>query len=282
MSGAKQKVWAVGRSFLFIFISAFAISSLRAENKQISSQDVVVHYFQREFSLASQIPDDPSRRCASIDVSYPIFVYVSIPGIRDSLNNLMIRLIDSLANSKVSGRSPDSIAREFILSEEQDSCLGGREGFPPFKSIGVSVHLVHDVLAIACNLSWMNVAVVGSYGFSVNVSAQTGNRLTLEDFLVEGYKTQLDSLGEIAFRKVRELSSEASLDSAGFSFRGKDGFTLNNDFLVDSVGLHFFFDQGEIAGRYKGGTQITISYDQLTNLIKPDGPLAPIAQGKAK
>lgn len=283
MSGAKQRVWDVRLSLLFVFISALAIPSIHGENIQdLSNNDVVIHYFQREFSLVSRVPDNPSKRCASIDVSYPIFVYVSVPGMRDSFNNLMIRLIDSVANSKATGRLPDSIAQDFIRSEEQDSCIGGREGFSPWRGISIRIGLIsHNILTLTCNLSWMNVAVVGSQGFSVNVNARTGKGLTLGDLLIEGFKTELDSLGEIAFRKVRKLSPEASLDSAGFRFsREREGFTLNDDFIVDSTGLHFFFDQGEIAGRYKGGTQITILYDQLLNIIKPDGPLAPIVNSR--
>lgn len=99
-----------------------------------------------------------------------------------------------------------------------------------------------------------------------------GAVVDLTDILVEGYGGELSRVAEKAFREVRQLKEDASLEEAGFWFEGR-AFSLNDNFGITATGLVFYFDYYEVAPYAMGPTEITISYDEISSLIRREGLL---------
>jgi hypothetical protein len=71
---------------------------------------------------------------------------------------------------------------------------------------------------------------------------------------------------------MKGLKPADSLKHAGYEFP-HDAFALNDNFSIGANGITFFYNPYEIASYADGPTELLMTYREINELIKPDGPL---------
>ncbi len=85
----------------------------------------------------------------------------------------------------------------------------------------------------------------------------SGNKVTLEDIFIAGYKPILNKIAEEEFRKLKELGEHEDLDEAGFWF-DDNRFSINDNFAISDEGLTFYYNNYEITAYAYGPTELII------------------------
>lgn len=100
-----------------------------------------------------------------------------------------------------------------------------------------------------------------------NWNTKKDNIISLEDILIDGYKTRFTKIAEEIFRKNENLTPSDSLENYFF----KNGiFTLNSNFQITPKGLSFFYNNYEIKPYSEGPTTLLIPYSQIKSLLRPN------------
>ncbi len=103
---------------------------------------------------------------------------------------------------------------------------------------------------------------------SHNYDLRTGKKLAMKDIFNAGYEKQLNSIGEKYFRIQNNLSPQESLTDAGYYF--EEGFALNDNFGIKLDGIHFQYNQYEVAAYAVGTPSVIIPYSEIKALIRKD------------
>ncbi len=127
----------------------------------------------------------------------------------------------------------------------------------------------HRVFAIALYQESYGGGAHGAHSLQfLNLRPETGGVLTLADVLVDGAYEELEAVAEATFRLQLGLSSDASLDEAGFWF--DDGtFDLTDNVLIGNDGLRFRYNEYEIRAYAFGPTDLLIPYADIEHLLLP-------------
>ncbi|NDP20343.1 MAG: DUF3298 domain-containing protein [Paludibacter sp.] len=112
----------------------------------------------------------------------------------------------------------------------------------------------------------------------INFNLKTGNVINESDLFVNNYKNEL---AELIKRRIIEESKETkntknsepiiSLEDTDF---WTDSIKPNGNFYITDEGINYVFNPYEIAPYYLGETEVTIPFSRLTNLLKPNSPIA--------
>ncbi len=209
--------------------------------------------------------------CAIVKFNYPEVSSKSRPEIAQAINQLIqTQLLDSAENNSVAKQTLEQFADGFIDEFKKDPNTFTRWSLERTATVVyVSEHLL--------------TLLFQEYGFSgeahpfsgaryIVLDIQTGKVLSLSDLLNPGYEAALNVAGEQAFREARNLPEAASLDEQGFVF-DNNVFVLNTNFGVTKDGLTFYFNSYEIAPYAMGSTELTIPYEDIRALIRPQGAL---------
>ena len=105
--------------------------------------------------------------------------------------------------------------------------------------------------------SYLGGAHANEMTFYKHYNGTNGKVVLLENFFTTSQRTQLNKLGEQAFRSKRGIEPGTSLEESGFWFK-EDQFKLNDNFYFDNTGIYFYFNAYEIAPYSYGSTEIFI------------------------
>lgn len=111
-----------------------------------------------------------------------------------------------------------------------------------------------------------------SYTNFFNFSKETGDTLSLSNFLIPGFETKLNELIDKKYRDMKGLKPSDNLMSKGDLFENKITFNYNVAVTKDG-GLEFYYNPYEIAPYVVGPITVTLSKTELTSLIGKDSPL---------
>ena len=113
----------------------------------------------------------------------------------------------------------------------------------------------------------------GNYGTGFyNFDVKTGNLITINDLLQEGFELPLRTIAEPIFRAKYLEEGMSKYSEAGFYFE-EDVFTLTDNFAITKEGLKFVYNPYEVAPYAMGQQEILIPYKNLADLVKKDGLL---------
>lgn len=82
----------------------------------------------------------------------------------------------------------------------------------------------------------------------------------------------LTQIAEKHFRESKGLKLTDSLSEAGCEFPN-DTFALKDNFSIGAKGITFLYNTYEIASYANGPTELFLTYHEIKDLLKPDGPL---------
>lgn len=107
---------------------------------------------------------------------------------------------------------------------------------------------------------------------NITVSLKNGNQIKEDDIFVKGYKKVLDELLLLKLKQQNKAESADALFELGYS-RIED-FTSNNNFLIDSEGVSYIFNQGDYSIPTLGEIRIGLTFSELTPILKDDSPIS--------
>ncbi|MCC8154606.1 MAG: DUF3298 and DUF4163 domain-containing protein [Tannerellaceae bacterium] len=100
----------------------------------------------------------------------------------------------------------------------------------------------------------------------------TGNPVTEEDIFIEGYQERLAAILIKHITEANELKDPKELEDIGYF--SIDEIYPNNNFLVDSSGITYDFNEYEIAAYVVGITSIHLPFQEIRHLLLPESPVS--------
>ena len=107
-----------------------------------------------------------------------------------------------------------------------------------------------------------------------NYNLQNGERISLDEIIPPDHQKELTKIGEVEFRKVKELTAEADLGQAGFWFENNE-FYLNDNFLITDSSLVFYYNNYEITAYAFGPTELIIPMSKIAPLVGDSSLIKP-------
>ena len=119
-----------------------------------------------------------------------------------------------------------------------------------------------------------------------NFDLKTGNLITEKDLFKAKYESELAKL--IKLRIVEESkeykdekNSEPILDLENTDY-WTDSIKANGNFYITDEGINYVFNPYEIAPYYMGQTEVTLPFNRLNSLLKPNSIIAYLVKKNAK
>lgn len=211
-------------------------------------------------------------QCASVKVTYPKVVGGANPAAIDAINQFVLnQLIEFSDEQDKQATSLEELASMFIADyQKTPNPLSSWE-------LERTVHVVFSNDRFITLNFLENGYTGGAHPFSgqryVVFDLTTGKQVTLADLLIPGYESALNIAAEKAFREARHIAPDANLETEGFWFEN-NVFSVNNNFGVQADGIVFAFNPYEVAPYVMGSTQFTVPYEDISEIISADSPLA--------
>lgn len=247
-------------------VSLLFASCGRQEAQQETRQPI--SFELKSFKLYSDNCGSDSSKCASYEVSYPVFT-----GIDSVVTKKISHGIDSVLSIGFSEGLVQSFEQNgrLFIDQYQDFVSEGLEasGAAWYYSVNVNPEQVTDSLITLSIYTedYSGGAHPNSATIFLNIQAQTGARVQLDDVLKPGYKNTLTQIGEKVFREQRELADTASFKSNAFDFPD-DKFQLNKNYGFTKEGILFYYNSYEVGAYAAGPTEVLIPYTEIKDWLK--------------
>lgn len=213
--------------------------------------------------------------CASIVLRFPELIAGPSATARESIDAQIQEMILAPIDEESRDETPQALMERFIrgyqdfadeFPESSSQWYMTREIEPIYDTDRVfSVQMTEE--------SYTGGAHPNSNVWLASFDVHTGQRLALDDVLMDGHEAELQAIGERAFRDARGLGAEDDLTEAGFWF-DEGVFRLNENFAVTAEGLRFVFNRYEVAPYALGATEIVLPVAALRPLARAGGVLA--------
>lgn len=205
---------------------------------------------------------------ANAVVKYPVFD-------RDELNNFVKQQVFDFFKEEDHPTAYEDIASSFVRKYNQFYLENPGTAQWWYLLIDVKVlRQLHNYVALKyVNASYVGGAHGSTYITFINFNPKTNAIITLDSLISPDKKAVLLKVAEEKFRKDEGISATEPLKDRYFFTDGK--FSLPAAFYVSSKGLTFLYNQYEIKPYASGITELTIPFDQLTDIAKPQTILTP-------
>ena len=97
----------------------------------------------------------------------------------------------------------------------------------------------------------------------------SGRKQSLSDFVFEDKMLNFLKIGELNFRKIKNIPINQSIKETGYWFEN-DKFYLPDNFNITDSGFTFIYNLYEIAPRSEGYTRLFIPKEELKDIIDPN------------
>ncbi len=215
------------------------------------------------------------QNCAELKIEYPKLIGGENNKAVDDINeNIKLQLLQPILDEGEYDSLDsliDAYFKEFnIVAEENPKLAQGWQ----IDRIIQTKNQTKNILSIEySDYSFLGGAHPNSYIAYSNYYLATGEQVSLDECFIKSYEEQLNTIGEIFFRKQKNLKENSDLSSAGYWF-DENKFELNDNFAILKVGLLFYYNSYEIAPYAIGPTELVIPYSEIKQLILTNGPLS--------
>lgn len=237
------------------------------QQKETALPSSAITYEQTSFRIESEGGcRADSARCASYEVSYPMF-----KGMDSSVVKTVLKRIDervSMGNPETEGESMQAVGRKFV-GDYDDFKKEMPDGPGWYYEARVEVEVLTDtLLSLSVTEEYFTGGAHGGHGkYFININPETGVEFTLDNYFRSGYGDELRRIGERVFRREYELSDTSSLEENMFEFPD-DRFDLNQNYGFTAAGVLFYYNSYEIAAYAMGPSEVLIPYDSIKQLAK--------------
>jgi hypothetical protein len=226
--------------------------------------DTLVYTYKTIKERAADCGNKPDNGCTVVKIKYPVF-----DG-RVALNDTIVYKLVNLFGADEPGIDLQTYAVHFLAT------------YTTFKKHDKKSTVLFTLDSHAKTIrqdSSLITLEIGGYTFRggahgisittfINWDTKTGRSVHLDDILVKNYKEKLTAIADTIFRKQEKLSDTASLADDYFFKDSK--FTLNNNFSITPIGIHFLYNQYEIKPYAAGQTELFIPYAKIKSLLRPN------------
>jgi len=119
-----------------------------------------------------------------------------------------------------------------------------------------------------------------------NFDLKTGNLISENDLFVPDYKSKLSELLKIRIveesKEVKELKDTEPILNLEDTDYWTDSIKPNGNFYITDEGINYVFNPYEIAPYYMGQTEVTLPYNRLKGIIKPNSIVGYLVEKQAK
>lgn len=259
------------KSYKFIIFLIFSLAVLTACSKQEIKKGVL-KYEMKSYSQAVGDTSGLSNNYATVVLKYPEIKEAASPYILDNLNNFVRASILTALFKEGEYKTPEFFMENFLkeynkFNEDKPSDM------PSIWTIERIVDITYESENVVSfsffETSFLGGAHPNTNNFFTPFNLLTGVKLYKNDVFVEGYEAKLTAIAEKKFRDQKELTSDANLEEAGFSFK-ENKFALNSNFGFTKDGIVFYYNAYEIAPYALGPTAIELKYDEIKDLIRKE------------
>lgn len=107
------------------------------------------------------------------------------------------------------------------------------------------------------------------------INLATGKVLTEEDIFIEDYQEDLAKILVSEIASQNSVADSKELENIGFF--SIDEIYPNKNFYVNDKGLVYTFNEYEIAAYAVGAITVQLPFEQISHILKKEGPVAAIA-----
>ena len=112
-----------------------------------------------------------------------------------------------------------------------------------------------------------------------NFNLKTGKLIAENDLFIDNYTILLSELIKKRIieesKNTKESEAILNLDDTDF---WTDSIKPNGNFYITDESINYVFNPYEIAPLYMGQTEVTLPFDRINNLLKPNNPIAYLVQ----
>ena len=219
--------------------------------------------------------DSTANNCLSFSIEYPQIVSGAVSKeAQDAINSSIKSSIFDYAFVNNKPDSFDQLIEE--LATEYEDILSSYPDYKASWSIEINSDIIYQdssFISLATTIfSYTGGAHPNSNQVYNSFNLQTGEIVTLDDILIQGYEEELNESAEIEFRMLKEIPPAFTLEEKGYVFEeGK--FRLNDNFAIINKSLLFFYNPYEIASYAEGPAEIELKLTDYVHLIDPNGVL---------
>jgi hypothetical protein len=255
---------------VYILVAGIASLLFASCGKKEAQQETrqAIAFELKSFKLYSDNCGNDSSKCASYEVSYPVFT-----GIDSAVAEKISYRIDSVLSIGFSEGlvQPFEQNGRLFIDQYQEFAGEGMEASGPawYYSVNINPEQVTDSLITLSFYSedYSGGAHPNSATIFLNIDAKTGARVQLNDVLKSGYNDALTKIGERVFREQRELADTASFKSNAFDFPDNK-FQLNKNYGFTREGILFYYNSYEVGPYAAGPTEVLIPYTEIKDWLK--------------
>jgi hypothetical protein len=255
------------RYILLVGVVSLLFASCGKKEAQQEKRQAIA-FELKSFKLYSDNCGSDSSQCASYEVSYPVFA-----GIDSAVSEKISHRIDSVLSIGFSEGlvQPFEQNGRLFIDQYQEFAGKGLEASGPawYYSANVNAEQVTDSLITLSIYTedYSGGAHPNSSTSFLNIHAQTGASVQLDDVLKAGYINTLTQIGERVFREQRELADTASFKSNALDFPD-DKFQLNKNYGFTKEGILFYYNSYEVGAYAAGPTEVLIPYTEIKDWLK--------------
>lgn len=277
------------RHSILLFVSTFTILFFfSCTKKTVQTEEI---NFSKKFFLSN----DTSKGALNVDFHIEIPVDFKDKGILDSIRT---KLISNLFGKEFTSQKSDSILIVFAKSLNADYYQNNAPLVNELDSTSsYSFNNEHTLDGFAL-LSDNNifsygidryVYMGGAHGLNnrlyFNFDLTTGKLITEKDIFMPNYKSTLATL--IKKRIVEESREDKTEDTEQISSLEDtdywtDSIIPNGNFYITDEGINYVFNPYEIGPYYMGQTDVTLPFDRLSGLLKPNSVIDYLVQKQNK
>ncbi|RKQ50550.1 uncharacterized protein DUF3298 [Roseivirga pacifica] len=219
--------------------------------------------------------NEASKQCVEFNIEYPVITGMVPDEVSQKINQdiqneifSFVMMGDSQAETfevlmNDLGTSYDSLIKEF--EDYESSWL--------VEVNGDILYQAPEFISIATTIfTYTGGAHPNGQQIYRSYNLKTGEPITLDQVMIDGYEENLNESAEIEFRMLKKIPPSRSLEEEGYWF--EDGeFRLNNNFAIINKSLIFYFNAYEIGPYSLGPTELELKLTDYVKLLNKNGVL---------
>lgn len=252
------------KQIIFILLSAFILSGCNQKGKASgdSGEDSKLTFLTKDYKLSSTIgKGDETTVTASI---------VTAEGESEAAKKINNKVFDTV--KLIVGQEGDAstgydvLFTGFITTYE--GFVNENPDYPGAWEADITSTVEYNTPEIL-NIKIESYTMTGGAHGNPNTTSllfdsKNGKGLTMTDIVND--TIAISEIAEKKFREKNNITTDKSLNSAGYMFSG-DKFVLPQNIFVTKEGLVLFYNVYEIAAYVNGTTELLLPYDEIKNYL---------------
>ena len=253
------------KTFLIVFVLIMVLSAAQCSKQRAETPAPMMNFSMQKVYLDHQIERADGHR-AVVEFNYPLFSGDA------AAVAVLNRLIREVLLSTTFGDSVDldvkEAAQRFI--DDYISTLEDEPELNESWELRVDVAVAFqsdDVVSLRIDEYVFTGGAHGDYStVFYNIEPNSGRVLHLTDFIRPGSEERLEQIAERKFRQTFRIADGQSYEDAGFWFEN-NVFYLTDNMVVQPDGFLFLYNRYEIAPHAAGAVELSLSYDELAEVL---------------